>query len=279
LCGRANQGLAPPEAVLTQVRSKLNAACLRGGKSWQDIFRLCDKNRDGVLDAKEVQFFVRVSLRVPFTTVSDYDLALLLQHLDRDESSTVDITELIEYVQKGSVRPQDRELRRAKRRLRVKRNLRMAFQDLAANEYEVRKLFQARDLDHSGKLSRYELSSLVREELGLTPWDVGEADLNELYNELDPNQDGIDCDEFWSHIKQANKEKHKYGVSDSLLSGSGQTNSHSARRFKTYRQDLLENMPRCKRNASLPALSSSFCEQGRDRAPRNRFAASGLRAL
>ena len=120
---------------------------------------------------------------------------------------------------------------------------------------------------------------MVREELGLTPWDVGESELNELCNELDPNQDGIDVDEFWSHIKQANKDKHKYGVSETLLSDSVRAQSNRARRFKTYRQDLLENLPRCKRNASLPALSSSFCEQGRDRAPRNRFAASGLLSI
>jgi Ca2+-binding EF-hand superfamily protein len=270
ICG--GHPLISDAETVNQVRNKVFTAGVRTHKSWEELFQLCDKNDDGQLDSREVKHMIRGVLKVHNTTVSDHELSLLLGALDKDGSQTVDLNELFDFLLKG---PQDESLKKAKKIKRVKRNLRLAFNSVSTNEADIRKLFSRRDFDASGKISRYELLSFVREELGMNRWDLSDADLNEFYNHLDrDNSDGIDIEEFWQHIKAVGREKHQRPECSDFLSRVGADLEASSskreriRRWRTYKQGLVENIQKHSRSTSLPALSPTFSEQGRDRQSR-----------
>merc|ERR1740121_610237 len=254
-----------------RVRRKITAAGIREGKNWEELFIRCDKNVDGLLDWRELKTMVRETLKIPSTAVCDNELHMLCQEIDKDGNSTIDLTELLGYLQHGPVRPQDQEAKLEQRMRRVQRNIRLAFADISANEGDLRKLFTALDRDGSQTLSLYEFHSFVRDELGISRWDVGINDLNEFYRVLDPNCDGIDINELLTHVRKVGKTT----ASSDWLSGSAARQRH--RKFKTHKQALADAGP--KRSASLPNVgprtpTHSFSSQGRDRVARNRLATS-----
>lgn len=269
---RVNQiGLEPREVTLTRVRRKITAAGIREGRSWEELFIRCDKNVDGLLDWRELKVMIRETLKIPSTAVCDNELHMLCQEIDKDGNNTIDLTELLGYLQHGSVRPQDQEAKLEQRMKRVRRNLRLAFADISSNEGDIRKLFSALDRDGSNTLSLYEFHSFVRDELGISRWDVGINDLNDFFRLLDPGGDGIDINELLTHVRKVGKAT---SASD-WLSGSATRQRH--RKFKTYRQALVDAGP--KRSSSLPNVglrtpTYSFSSQGRERMCRTRLATS-----
>lgn len=256
---------------MTRVRRKITAAGIREGKSWEELFVRCDKNVDGILDWRELKAMVRETLKIPSMAVCDNELHMLCQEIDKDGNNTIDLTELLGYLQHGPVRPQDQEAKLEARMKRVQRNLRLAFADISANEGDIRKLFTGLDRDGSNTLSLYEFHSFVRDELGISRWDVGISDLNEFFRHLDPNGDGIDVNELMTHVRKVGKSA---SASD-WLSGSAARQRH--RKLKTYKQALADAGPR--RSSSLPTVglgtpTYSFSSQGRERMARNRLATS-----
>jgi Ca2+-binding EF-hand superfamily protein len=271
----AQIGLESREVTLTRVRRKLTAAGFRHGRSWEELFNRCDKNTDGCLDWRELKLMVRDTMKIPNATVCDNELLMLWQEIDKDASNSIDLTELLGYLQHGAVRPQDQEAKMEQRLKRVQRNLRVAFASVSANEGDIRKLFDALDRDGSNTLSLYEFHSFVRDELGMSRWDVSTNDLNDFFKALDPNGDGIDINELLTYVRKVGKDR-SVSASDCL---SSPATKQKHRKFKTYKQSLADAGP--SRSTSLPNVglrnrnpTSSFCVQGRERMSRTRLATS-----
>lgn len=257
---------------MTRVRRKITAAAIREGKSWEALFVKCDKNVDGILDWRELKAMVRETLKIPSMAVCENELHMLRQEIDKDDNNTIDLTELLGYLQHGPVRPQDQQAKMEQRMKRVQRNLRLAFADVSSNEGDLRKLFISLDRDGSNTLSLAEFHSFVRDELGISRWDVGINELNEFFRLLDPNGDGIDINELMTHVRKNGKAV----TSSDWLSSSATRQRHQ--KLKTYKQALADARPR--RSSSLPNVglgtpTHSFSSQGRERMARNRLAATG----
>merc|ERR1711865_1059410 len=84
---------------------------------------------------------------------------------------------------------------------RVRKNLKTAFQTVATNESNLRKLFAKLDMDSDASLSLYEFKTFVRMNLKLSFWDVNNTDIDEFYHYLDKDGQGISVDELMSFVK------------------------------------------------------------------------------
>lgn len=254
--------------TLCRVRRRLAAAGTRNGRAWEELFALCDRNRDGTLDYKELSHLVRQELKIPMQTVCDYELRVLFGAVDKDGSGNVDAAELIEYIQHGPRRPQDDAARSELRIQRVRRNMRLAFQAVGGSELDSRKIFSYMDMDSSNKLSMYEFESFVRNDLGLTRWDVQNASLQDFFAHLDRNGDGLDVNELLAFLRQAQKDKAALGPQSLYQAPRVPTLD---RKRKTHRQKLHDSLHRSSSLPSLRVHTSAFTNLGRERLPMSRL--------
>jgi len=263
--GGSSEAMETQGQLLGRVRRRLAACGTRGGKTWEELFSISDTNRDGRLNYQEFQQFVRRDLRVRPQTVCEYELRLLFEEIDKDNSSFVDSAELVEYMQHGSRRPEDELARHDERISRVRRNMRMAFQALGGSDMDVRKIFAAIDLDSNTRLTQYEFANFVRNELGLSRWDVQNSALNEFYNHIDPNGDGIDLNELLVFLRKQHRERGLVGPQ--ALYTAPKNIPKIERKLKTHKQRLVDTLPRnaMRRSESLPSiLTHSFASLGRE---------------
>jgi len=201
--------------VLARVRRRLNAAKARCSLTVEQLFNACDKNNSGTLDLNELKYAIRIVLKVPPSTVCEYEVKMLFNYMDRDKAGHfmdkgggVDLAELFEYLAHGSQGNVDEAKHKAKRLQRVHKNIQMGFQQLRLRdkgEMAVRKLFSKLDMDGEGKLSPFEFNHFVRNGLKLSRWDVMNEDLMNFYKHLDKNGDGVDVDEVISFIRTTDK--------------------------------------------------------------------------
>lgn len=259
-------GLETRSDVLSRVRRRLSAAGTRGGKTWDELFSVCDRNRDGSLDFGELNKLVREELKVASVTVCEYELKILFSEVDKNGSGNIDAAELIEFIQHGAKRPQDEAAKFEQRLSRVRRNLRLAFQAVSGKEMDVRKLFGRIDLDSDNRLTFYEFNQFVRVDLNLSRWDVMAADLDHFYKYLDRDGDGIDVYELIRYVKEIHGEGSLLGAQTFYSAGNSPKRSKAERTHKTYKQNLEQSV---RRSSSLPslALTHPFGCQGRDRRP------------
>jgi len=261
------------EEVLNRVRRRLNAARVHCNLTWEELFHMCDKNKDGSLDWREFTNAVRGVINVPSITVCDHDLKALFHAMDKDASQYIDIAELFDYVQRG-VRSADAEQARITQRLqRVKKNIQMAFMKVSTNEADTRRLFKTLDFNADTRLSMYEFSAFVRGDLRLSKWDVMTQDLEAFYHFLDINDDGIDVEELLAFVHNKDKNNIKLGAQNFYKAPS----VAKVKKCKTFRQHLIEvNSERLPKSASLPELKLTpcFASLGRDRRPASRAEAT-----
>eukprot|EP00746_Dinoflagellata_sp_MGD_P166749 gnl/MRDRNA2_/MRDRNA2_96859_c0_seq1.p1 gnl/MRDRNA2_/MRDRNA2_96859_c0~~gnl/MRDRNA2_/MRDRNA2_96859_c0_seq1.p1 ORF type:complete len:300 (+),score=58.72 gnl/MRDRNA2_/MRDRNA2_96859_c0_seq1:138-1037(+) len=249
--------------VLARVRRRLNAAKARSSLTIEQLFNACDKNKSGTLDLNELKYAIRVVLKVPPSTVCEYEIKMLFNLMDKDKTghfldkgSGVDLAELFEYLAHGSKGHVDEAKHKAKRLQRVHKNIQMGFQQLRLRdkgEMAVRKLFSKLDMDGEGKLSPFEFNHFVRTGLKLSRWDVMNDDLANFYHHLDKNGDGVDVDELIFFIRTSDKDMPQ---DFSFHEGVHQP---KVEKKKTYRQQLQELRP----SSSTPNLSF-----GRSNSPR-----------
>lgn len=154
--------------VLANTRRKINAAKSRLQKSWEDVFGSCDKDKSGSLDYREFEEGVRTILNLPANAVCHNDLLTIFNEIDVDGSGGVNIEELLGYLTKGYRTPEEIASRAQVRIQRVRRALKMAFQNLATNDAALKKLFYKVDMDGDSSLSLYEFKTFVRMELKLS---------------------------------------------------------------------------------------------------------------
>merc|ERR1711865_498946 len=133
---------------------------------------------------------------------------------------------------------------------RVRKNLKTAFQTVATNESNLRKLFAKLDMDSDASLSLYEFKTFVRMNLKLSFWDVNNTDIDEFYHYLDKDGQGISVDELMSFVKSNSGERPK---EFSFLEGLAvDARDMRCKKKKTFKQTLLEDSFR---STSLPNLS------------------------
>lgn len=273
----SNDAFETHEEVLNRVRRKLAAARVQSNMGWEELFRKCDKNKSGCLDWKEFKALVREILKVPAQSVCDYELRILFNERDLDQSNGLDAAEFLEYLQRGPKRPEYEVARFNQRMERVRRNVQMAFAALSQNEADVRHLFQRLDKDCSGRLSQMEFNLFIREDLKLSCWHVQNADLESFYQHLDQNGDGLDLEEFLGYIRHCGKTRKQNGPESFYVPPpeAGRF-SGTLRRRKTYKEHLEDVLTR---SDSLPApriFHSSFASTGRERRATSRMAASAV---
>lgn len=258
------------EEVLNRTRRRINAAKARLNKTWKDVLARCDKDNSGFLDYKELEFAVRTELNVPENAICQYELRTLFKAMDADSSGGVNIEELLNYLAQGFRTPQEIAARAQVRIQRVRKNLKTAFQTVATNESNMRKLFSKLDMDSDASLSLYEFKTFVRMNLKLSFWDVNNTDIEEFYVFLDKNGQGISVEELMAFVKTNNGERPK---EFSFLEGLAvNPNDTRCKRKKTFKQTLLEDSFR---STSLPNLSrlpytSTMVGMGRNCGPRGR---------
>jgi Ca2+-binding EF-hand superfamily protein len=250
------------------VRRKIKAAKARTGKSWQDLFLLCDDNKSGVLSPAELKFLIRQVLNVPAATVCEQEFKTLLSEVDRNNDAQLDLAELFEYIQHGPRHEKSEHMRLEQRVERVRRNLVLAFSNFSTRESDVRKLFQKMDLDDSNRCSFYEFEHFVRKELKLTRWDIMNHDLQDFYQYLDRDGDGIDWSELRDYLKVAHGNKANLGGQSFYNNMSA---NRTRRKRKTYKETLEADVgkPNQELRVGLP-----FTNLGRDSRPCSRAAAS-----
>jgi len=260
------------EEVLFRTRKRICAAKSRKGMSWQDIFSKCDKDGSGYLELSELHMAIRESLNVPENAICTYELNTLFKEMDADRSGGVNIEELLNYLTQGHRTQEEVEARAQVRIMRVRKNLKMAFQSLGKNEMSIRKLFNKLDMDSDRTLSLYEFRTFVRMELKLSFWDVCNTDLDDFFKFIDKDGRGITAEELWGFVKSSHQDKP--GNFSVYQPADKSENSEARRRIKnkTHKQKLLEDSFR---STSLPNLSRmpfspSVVSLGRSRGPTSR---------
>jgi len=92
----------PPLApeLLDKVRSKMKAAAYTGhsGRQLEVIFGRFDKDHSGKLEDGEVRKALRRTLRIPPSVISDAEISSLCAMLDADNSGSVAVKEIVEFV-------------------------------------------------------------------------------------------------------------------------------------------------------------------------------------
>mmetsp|Transcript_140216 Transcript_140216/g.349498 ORF Transcript_140216/g.349498 Transcript_140216/m.349498 type:complete len:281 (+) Transcript_140216:67-909(+) len=265
--GGPNEGMETAAQTLCRVRKRIAAAGTRGGKTWEEIFALSDRNRDGVLNLSEYMSLIREKLRIPPQAICDNDAKLLFYEMDKNNNDTIDAAELIEHIQHGPRRQQDDAARFDVRIERVRRNMRLAFQSVGGTEMDARRIFQHMDLDDSTRITQYEFTSFVRNDLGLTRWDVQNSSLTDFYTHMDRNGDGLDVNELLHFLRQQHRDRGTLGPQSLYVPPK---TPKVDRKRKTYKQKLSDHL---QKSNSLPSLhTSSFTNLGRTCSPISRIA-------
>jgi len=216
---------------------------------------------------QEYVSLVRHKLRIPPQTICENDLKLLFHEMDKNNNESVDAAELIEYIQHGPRRQQDDAAMLNVRIHRVKRNMRLAFQSIGGSDMDAYKIFAHMDLDSSTRLSQYEFNSFVRNDLGLTRWDVQNSSLDDFFTHLDRNGDGLDVNELIGFLKQQHRDRTSIGPQSLYVPPK---TLKVDRKRKTHKQQLQDTM---QKSTSLPILHTpSFTNLGRSGIPMMRLA-------
>ena len=87
-------------AVLRKVRARIKAAAYTGakGRDVAELFRRYDKDGSGHLSPDEVRKALRRTMKIPPRDIADVQVQSLCNLLDTDQSGSVDIAELLEFI-------------------------------------------------------------------------------------------------------------------------------------------------------------------------------------
>jgi Ca2+-binding EF-hand superfamily protein len=96
----SNKKLAAHTGVLAELRAKIKAAAYVGasGRQLHVLFGRFDRDGSGNLDEDEVRRALRRACRIPPTVVTDAEISSLCALLDEDQSGTVSIDEITDFL-------------------------------------------------------------------------------------------------------------------------------------------------------------------------------------
>lgn len=167
-------------------RSVLQAANKKGLKT-EDVFAHLDQDKGGSISTKELSEGIR---KLPhFKSLSDEDIAGLIEMLDADHNGEISMEEFIDFVSVGS----EAEIVRKTERLRS------VFQNAQKKNLTIDKIFAHLDKDHSGEVSVKEMAAALKSLpnfKGLT-----DKDIEVLVSILDADNSGqISLAEFTAFV-------------------------------------------------------------------------------
>lgn len=89
------------ETLMAKFQLKLQAATF--GKDPQELFATFDASGDGLLSADELKGLIRRELKIPARELSDDDIAAFVAAVDDDNTGTLSLAELGDFVQHGTL--------------------------------------------------------------------------------------------------------------------------------------------------------------------------------
>jgi len=224
---------------------------------------------------------VRTVLQCHPQAVTDYEVRLLFGQFEPDSTGCIELGDLLHFLQQGPTKTED-TARKVARMKRVRKNISLAAFKLSSDVKHIEELFRKIDMDGDINLSLVEFTFFMRHELALSRWDVSNRDLEDFYNELDENGDGVGVEELLNFVRHNEKRKEEMGVGTHSLYV--RPDVPKARRRKTHMQQLLDGIPNKSdryvpkpNSQSLPSLhdmrvTTAFANVGRSRAPATRSA-------
>jgi Ca2+-binding EF-hand superfamily protein len=223
--------------TVDKLQNRLQAATY--GTPPAELFASFDKSGDGSLDAAELKGLIRKELKIPPSDLTDSDIATLVKWLDDDDSGSVSIDELADFVARGAAtfgagpdpnapaglgwgeRLEDSpELAAAKAKTAAKKGKknragridaavaskiqkRLKASLVQFGDEDGRRAFFARfDKSGDGSLDGPELKALVRKELKISAGELSDADIGALVKALDDDGSGsLSIDELLDFVE------------------------------------------------------------------------------
>jgi Ca2+-binding EF-hand superfamily protein len=199
--------LDPPAKVLAQARFKITAAKQKHHLSWERIFKELDKDGNGQIDRREMMTHFRPVMGIHDNVLTDYEIKMLFDHLDSDNSGGVELTEMLEFLQTGEKNASEEQAREGKRLHSLQHSLHHI---LSKHDKDPRKdklgrsgldrLFAEIDTDNDGKIDFLQFVDFVRIKCGISPWAAKSNDLRKLYLIIDADDDGVEKEELFNFI-------------------------------------------------------------------------------
>lgn len=218
----------PEQKIVDKLQAKLRAACLDTKPS--KFFRKFDKDKSGDLGAKELEKMIRTSLKISKSELSEKDVAALVQALDDDNSGSVSIEELGDFVEHGSAtfyvdaeiaaeawerdasptrqklkwgeRADEATSAKADRKARLAKKLKPDFNEDTMKKLQGKlqaatfgadplEIFRKFDTDGSGDLDEGELTRLIRLELKVASDDLPDDVIKAFMRAIDDDGDTV----------------------------------------------------------------------------------------
>eukprot|EP00931_Biecheleriopsis_adriatica_P115079 TRINITY_DN90915_c0_g1_i1.p1 TRINITY_DN90915_c0_g1~~TRINITY_DN90915_c0_g1_i1.p1 ORF type:complete len:1762 (-),score=363.66 TRINITY_DN90915_c0_g1_i1:47-5332(-) len=215
---------------IERARSRLKSCAYTGvpgspGPSLESLFRRMDKDKSGQLDLQEVKTAMRRILRIPPRDVSDLEITVLYNYLDKDGSGTVSIAEMVSFAE-SEAEFETRDTREATpqppepmpepklKPLARKRGQPLDPQMLEVVRSRVKSaaycgpcgsrldvIFGRLDADGTGELDDDEVRRAVRRLFRIPPQMLSDADISALCASLDKDKNGtVSISEFLDFI-------------------------------------------------------------------------------
>jgi hypothetical protein len=95
-----NDKLTAKGGVLGCLRAKIKASAYTGpgGRDFMTTFARFDRDRSGELDEDEIRIALRTACKIPPSAVTDVEICALCELLDEDNSGTISIAELVDFI-------------------------------------------------------------------------------------------------------------------------------------------------------------------------------------
>eukprot|EP00929_Paragymnodinium_shiwhaense_P028566 TRINITY_DN16535_c0_g1_i3.p1 TRINITY_DN16535_c0_g1~~TRINITY_DN16535_c0_g1_i3.p1 ORF type:complete len:968 (+),score=281.25 TRINITY_DN16535_c0_g1_i3:140-3043(+) len=91
-----------PDDVVKRLRTQLTNAARSSGGDFERLLRKFDKDRSGTLTIDEFKRMIRMELRVTPENLSDKDLADFVAALDDDDTGSLSLEEITDFIERGA---------------------------------------------------------------------------------------------------------------------------------------------------------------------------------
>lgn len=176
-----------------------------GPPNWRNVFDKYDRDRCGEICFEEFKKGARMDLRLPAKTISDTELRMAFSTVDKNDTDTVSLDELQEFVQKGNLIDEEFQRKEEIRRLeRSRRNLNVALANVLGRVVTLKELihlFERYDEDQSGYLSLFEFRFALRSDLRLKPRELPDDHLLSIFNHIAKDDGRITADELYAFLR------------------------------------------------------------------------------